>query len=117
MIRWASEPKLFEWLQPRLRGEWDRCEVSLPAGIADAIGLYDGATHWLELKLGKPGISKMEPEQISFATKCQRHGAPYWVCFGYRGEALFFRYLFFHQHVSPPFLRPRALRASSMAAR
>jgi hypothetical protein len=113
VIRWSSETKLFEWLRPRLRGEWDRCELIFPAGIADAIGIYDGATHWLELKIGKPSIDKMEPEQISFATKCHRHGAPYWVCFGYRGEALFFRYLFFHHHEQPVFLRPRARNQSA----
>ncbi len=100
-----NETDLWDRLRPNLRGKWRRLESAVNEGFADAVGLWGRKTYWLELKIGKPGVKALRPSQMDFACDCQRYEVPYFVCFWYQDEALFFFSLDFDQVVTPPFYR------------
>jgi hypothetical protein len=99
-----DEDELWEHIAPRLRGIWHRLEVITPDGLTDCLGLWNLATWWCELKVGKPGLKKLRPSQRQFGYDCMRQGVPIYTCFGYKGEALFFLDFDFKTPVQPPWL-------------
>ena len=103
--RIASEDELWDIIRPNLRGRWYRLESVVPDGLTDSFGLWENQTWWCELKVGKPGLTKLRPAQISFGYECMRHNVPLFVCFGYLGKPRFYRDFKFYQEVTPPFYR------------
>ena len=100
-----DEDALWAYISPNLRGKWWRLEAVTPDGLTDALGLWNGTTWWCELKVGKPSLDALRPSQRTFGYACIDAGVPIWTCFGYRGEARFFRDLDFSTELVPPFLR------------
>lgn len=102
----TDEDQLWGLIQPSLRGKWWRLETVVPEGLSDAFGLWDSKTWWCELKIGKPSLRKLRPQQIDFGYDCMRHGIPHYVCFGWRGAPHFYSYFDFGIETTPPFYRP-----------
>lgn len=102
-MTWKDEIELWDYQFPRLRGWWRRLEAAQPDGLPDSLGLWNGQTHWLERKVGKPAKSALRPKQIEFGLECMRRGVSYHVCFGYKGEVLFFTTFVFDTPVTPRF--------------
>ena len=108
MIVWKDEDQLWEYLVPRMRGTWRKLEASYPDGLTDSFGLWNGQTHWLEHKVGKPSIDVLRPKQREFAMDCRDRTVPWYVCFGWRGTVHFFDWhgLLTGRSVIPPFWVP-----------
>jgi hypothetical protein len=87
---WDSESELWSHLVAHMAGRWSRLEASYPEGMPDSFGLWMGRTIWLEHKVGKPDRNLLRPKQIEFGLECMQRGVPYWVCFGYRNDVMFF---------------------------
>lgn len=100
-----DETALWNYVSPNLRGKWDRLEAVTPDGLTDWLGLWKGKTWWCEAKVGKPSLDALRPSQRRFAYACIDHGIEHWTCFGYRGEARFFRDLDFGTERDAPFYR------------
>lgn len=81
-----SEKHLWKHLRPRLKGRgWRRLEAIDPPGMPDVVGFYGGQTVWIELKVGKPSVKKLEPGQYDFICDCLAEGVPVWVVFAHNG--------------------------------
>jgi hypothetical protein len=106
MITWANEDELWGTISPRLRGWPRRLEAAFPAGMPDAFTLWKGQTHWIELKLGKPSRSLMEPKQIEFGLECIKRGVSYRVCVGHQGRVLWYPDFSFTQVDTPKYYAP-----------
>lgn len=107
----ADEDALWDYVSPRLRGWWTKLEAVTPDGLTDWLGLWDSRTWWCEAKIGKPGLDALRPSQRRFAYACIDNHIEHWTCFGYKGEARFFRDLDFDTERVPPFhreARPRS---------
>jgi len=104
-VIWRDEEHLWGYLKPRMRGKWWRLEASCPDGLTDSMGLWQGQTHWLEHKIGRPSVQLLRPAQRTFALECRDHGVPWYACFGYRGNAWFYDFngLLTNTAVTPPF--------------
>jgi hypothetical protein len=105
LVKITDEDQLWELIRPNLRGKWYRLETVVPDGLTDTFGLWADKTWWLELKIGKPKTNKLRPKQIEFGYECQRHGIPFYVCFGYMKKPRFYRDFNFGTEVTPPFYR------------
>jgi hypothetical protein len=106
-----TEAALWEHIRPSLLGRhWRRLENTAAHGEADAYGLFAGQTHWLELKIGKPGWNALRSSQQDFIIECARATVPAWCCFAWKGRVLFFRYYDFEAAVTPPFYRTHVIR-------
>jgi hypothetical protein len=106
VLDWKDENELWDFQAPRLRGWWRRLEAAYPEGLPDSFGLWGGETHWLERKVGKPSRDALRPKQIEFGLQCLEKGISYHVCFGYKGEVLFFKDFSFTGQVYPRFWVP-----------
>lgn len=77
-----TEKDIWKYLSPRLKGRgWRRIEAVTPPGIPDVLGFYGGQTIWIELKIGKPDMKRLEPGQYQFICDCLAEGVPVWVVF------------------------------------
>lgn len=86
-----TEAHLWQHLRKRLRGiRWERVEAVTPVGLLDVYGLYRGQTIWIELKVGKPDVKRLEPQQHLFICDCLRAGVPVWVVFAHNGVLKWF---------------------------
>lgn len=109
----STEKDLWRFLRPRLRGNWSRLEAVTPDGLADTLGLWQGKTWWLELKVGPVSLDALRASQRRFALNCKAAGVPYFVAFATSsGDVRFFSYLDLSRPVLPPFLRQPDRRAS-----
>lgn len=80
------------------------------SGWPDTYGLWRGTPIWVELKVGKPNKSRLEPSQIEFALDCVEHEHAFFTCFGYRERAFFYAGLDFTAPVHPPWFSEAKLR-------
>jgi len=119
MNRWADEDALWGFLAPRLRGWWRRLEVVQPEGLPDSFGLFDNRVHWLELKLGKPGLKAFRPKQLEFAHECIKRGISWHVVFGHKSDVMFYAFPDCSTAITPGFwlTPPERLHASVERAR
>lgn len=103
----ANEDALWDYVSPNLRGQWWPLEAVTPDGLADWLGLWRGKTWWCEAKVGRPSLDALRPSQRRFAYALIDQGIEHWTCFGYKGEARFFRDLDFEAEQVAPFYRAR----------
>ena len=102
-----SEDQLWEYIRPGLLGrQWRRLESRTSPGLLDAVGLWHNSTVWLELKIGKPSLDKLESSQWDFLIDCERACIPAYCCFGWRGQPRFYAYTRFDSEILPGFYRP-----------
>ena len=80
-----TEVKLWNFIKPGLLGSWHRLEVTTANGIPDAMGMYAGSAHFVELKVGPPSIKALRPPQFDFFCEALRQGVSVWVLFRHRG--------------------------------
>ena len=110
----TTEDELWAYIRPWLVGKWERVEVVYPVGFPDAFGFFQGQTHFIELKIGKPSLAKLRPKQHEFAADATARGVPVWLCFGYRGSPHYYDGLQTLRESIPPFVRapsqPRSRR-------
>lgn len=106
----TDEDALWAYVAPRLRGWWAPLEAVTPDGLTDWLGLWDGRTWWCEAKVGKPGLAALRASQRRFAYACIDNHVEHWTCFGYQGEARFFKDLDFGTELEPPFYHGPYLR-------
>ena len=105
--RITTEVKLWDYMAPHMRGKWWRTEYATPAGLSDAKGLWQGQTHHVELKIGRPSVKALRSAQHEFVIECLRHGVPIWVVFWWKGAIHWFPGLPYGDGASPPaFWRP-----------
>lgn len=98
-----TEKDVWNHLKPRLRGiRWFRLEAITPVGPLDVFGFYKGQTIWVELKVGKPDVKRLEPKQHEFIVSCLQAGVPVWVVFAHNGILKWFNGLPFGDPVSAP---------------
>jgi len=107
-VRFKSERLLWEnHLSTHLLGRWWRVETETPRGFLDLFGFFKSETHIIELKIGKPGMDKLESGQHDMIIEALRQGGPVWVLFCHRGVLKWFRGLPIGDPcVPPPFYRP-----------
>jgi hypothetical protein len=102
-VRFRSERLLWEnHLSSRLLGRWWRVETVTPPGFLDVFGFYRGETHIIELKIGKPGIDKLESGQHDLIIEALRHGGPCWCLFNHNDSLKWFRGLPIGDPCNPP---------------
>jgi len=73
LMRW-TEKKLWKYLKPKLKGQWNRIETTAGVGIPDAIGTYKGVTAFIELKVTKSFQVKVRGSQILWHKECYHYG-------------------------------------------
>ena len=66
MSGFKSEKQLWQYLKPRLAGDWWRVETIMPEGFPDAMGIFNGRLIFLELKIGEPAVKSLRLSQVSF---------------------------------------------------
>jgi len=86
MAGFKDEKQLWKWMKPRLQGRWERLEAIFPVGMPDAFGTFDDMLHFVELKVGRPTLTTLRPEQREFI-RWQDNGpketiTPCFVAFG-----------------------------------
>lgn len=104
-----TEAHVWQHLRTRLLGvRWYRLETITPVGPLDVFGFYKGQTIWIELKVGKPDVKRLEPQQYQFICDCLKAGVPVWVVFAHNGVLKWFSGLPYGNPVSaPPFYAPK----------
>jgi len=117
IIDWKDETELWEFQVPRLRGWWRRLEAVTPEGMPDSFGIFDKQTHWLERKIGRPSKDALRPKQIEFGLECMKRSISYHVCFGYKGDVIFFKDFSFTTRVYPAFWVQPSERLSQLVQR
>jgi len=102
-MKFKTERLLWEnHLSSRLLGRWWRVETETPKGFFDVFGFYKLETHIIELKIGKPGIDKLEPGQYDMMVEALRQGGPAWVVFNHGGVLKWYRGLPMGDPCKPP---------------
>lgn len=101
----SDETALWNYIAPNLKGRWERLEAVTPQGMPDSFGIWRGKTWWCELKVGVPKLEALRPEQRQFAYNLIDDGCEHWTCFGYKGDARFYRNLNFDIELVPRFYR------------
>jgi len=72
---------------------WTRLESGSTAlGIPDTVGIYRGATAWIENKNGEDP-SEWTTFQMRWAAECNAHGGRYWLLYGYRNRFVLYDWM------------------------